>query len=255
MYTAARLFLSNGRDRSNSTLDKRSGVASTSETEHWDSPAPGKGTTVKSRVLLVDRHTLFLEAVGSLLKPDFDVMHITLHDIPEAIKLAAKYNPNILVLNPMVCGFNNIGLVRQMREAVPSAKILFLTETASLALAAAAFANGVSGFLVKHSSIADFVAALRALEQEKRFLDPSLADGNVDAALQFQSPAARLTPREFEVLGRILRGWSMKQVARELKVTPRTVAFHKYRAMQTLEVQNNAQLIEAAGRLGLLGPE
>lgn len=229
-------------------IEKRKSSPEESQKES-QRPAP------KFRVLLVDRHTLFLEAIGALLRPDYDVTCLALNKSHDVLANAVKVRPDIVVLNPMVGGFNHIGLLREVREIMPSAKILYLAEAASLPLAAAAFANGVFGFLVKNSSIDDFMTALHSLEHEERFLDPKLAEGKIDVVLQFQSPIARLTPREIEVLGLLLRGWSMKQVARELNVTPRTVAFHKYRAMQTLEVQNNAQLIEVAARLGLLGPE
>lgn len=227
---------------------KASGRPSPTDSEQDPRPA------TKCRILLVDRHTLFLEAVQSLLQTDYDVTCLTFDGPHAVLTIAARIQPDILVLNPMVDGLNHVGLVRQVREQTPSTKVLYLAENASLPLAAAAFTNGVSGFLVKNSSVDDLMKALCSLRHEQPFLDSQLADGNIDTVRRFHTPLVRLTPREVEVLGLLLRGWSMKQVARELNVTPRTVAYHKYRAMQILEVQNNAALIEAAGRLGLLGP-
>lgn len=218
-------------------------------------PAQDHRPAPKCRVLLVDRHTLFVEAIRALLKPEYDVACLTFNKPCDVLTTGARIQPDILVLNPMIDGLNHIGLVRQVRERMPLTKVLYLAESASLPLAAAAFTNGVCGFLVKNSSIDDLMAALRSLQCQKPFLDSKLADGNLDTVRQFNTPVVRLTPREIEVLGLLLRGWSMKQVARELNVAPRTVAFHKYRAMQTLNVQNNAELIEAAARFGLLSQE
>jgi DNA-binding CsgD family transcriptional regulator len=67
-------------------------------------------------------------------------------------------------------------------------------------------------------------------------------------------PAAILSDRELEVLALLVKGLTMKQVARELGITARTVAFHKYRAMEMNGLRNNADLMEFAVRNGILAP-
>ena len=115
---------------------------------------------------------------------------------------------------------------------------------------------GASGFVLKHSASVELVAAIRAALQGKTYLTPQLA-GEVLEALkegseQAGDPVAALTPRQREVLQLLAEGRSAKEIAASLGISARTVEFHKYQMMETLDLHTNAELIHFAIKHGLV---
>jgi DNA-binding NarL/FixJ family response regulator len=110
--------------------------------------------------------------------------------------------------------------------------------------------------VLKHSASVELVAAIRAALQGKTYLTPQLA-GEVLEALkegseQAGDPVAALTPRQREVLQLLAEGRSAKEVAASLGISARTVEFHKYQMMETLDLHTNAELIHFAIKHGLV---
>jgi DNA-binding NarL/FixJ family response regulator len=120
-------------------------------------------------------------------------------------------------------------------------------------LAAAAFRIGASGYLLKRSAASELQLAIREALHGRMYITPLVTDGIVGSLLQAaQNPEPELTPRQREVLQLLAEGRSMKQVADVLNVTPRTVAFHKYRMMEQLGITSSAELIQFAVRQHLV---
>jgi DNA-binding NarL/FixJ family response regulator len=121
------------------------------------------------------------------------------------------------------------------------------------AIAVEAFALGASAYLSKSSSATELCRVLHLVAAGGRYLDPAIANsiGALHAS-HSADPIVRLTPRELEVLKMLVTGMSMKAAARNLGITPRTVAFHKYRAMDILGLNGNSELIDFAVCHGLL---
>lgn len=123
------------------------------------------------------------------------------------------------------------------------------------AVAVEAFDVGASAYLSKASPAAELQRVMRLVTAGGRYLSPTIAGGSIDALFASQSadPMHRLSHRELEVLKLLLAGLPMKGVARNLGIAPRTVAFHKYRAMEQLGLRSNSELIDFAVRHRLLG--
>ena len=117
-------------------------------------------------------------------------------------------------------------------------------------LAAAAYRIGASGYLLKRSAASELLLAIREAMNGRSYLTPLVTDGVVSSLLRAAEgkPSQELTPRQREVLQLLAEGRSMKQVASVLNVTPRTVAFHKYRMMEQLHITSTAELIQFALR-------
>ena len=90
--------------------------------------------------------------------------------------------------------------------------------------------------------------AIREVMQGRSYVTPLITEALMGALLRTdqRSPAPELTPRQREVLQLLAQGRSMKEVATLLNLTPRTVAFHKYRMMEQLKVKSSAELIQYA---------
>ena len=111
---------------------------------------------------------------------------------------------------------------------------------------------GAAGFVLKHSAPAELVLALRAALQGRPFIPPDLAAELVRTAGQAADPVAAITPRQREILELLAQGKSAKEIASALGLSARTVEDHKYRLMESLGIDNSAELIRFAIRHGLV---
>ena len=114
-------------------------------------------------------------------------------------------------------------------------------------LAAEAFRSGASAYVLKRSTSSELATAIREVMQGRSYVTPLVTEGLL-GSLQTTSDhqAPELTGRQREVLQLLAEGHSMKEVASLLSLTPRTVAFHKYRMMEQLKIKSTAELIQYA---------
>jgi DNA-binding NarL/FixJ family response regulator len=122
-------------------------------------------------------------------------------------------------------------------------------------VAAEAFRAGAAGYLLKRSAGSELSLAIREVMNKRYYLTPLLTKDLVGSLVhdsRARKPLYQLTSRQREVLQLLAEGRSMKQAAAILHVSARTVAFHKYRMMQNLEVHSTAELIQFAVREGLV---
>jgi DNA-binding NarL/FixJ family response regulator len=117
-------------------------------------------------------------------------------------------------------------------------------------IAAEAFRAGASAYLLKRSPPSELLAAIREVMVGRSYLTPRMTKGLVESLLftDEPQPADALTPRQRQILQLVAEGRSMKQIAATLNITARTVAFHKYRLMASLNVKSTAELVQYAVR-------
>jgi len=150
---------------------------------------------------------------------------------------------------------NGLDAARELHRVLPSARIIFLTMNEDADVAAEAFRAGASAYLLKRSAAAELKAAVADVMNQRYYITPLLTRDLVGSFVQPQEerrPIYQLTPRQREVLQLLAEGHSMKQAAAILNVSPRTIAFHKYRMMEHLRVQSTAALVHFAVREGLI---
>ena len=202
-----------------------------------------KGT----RVLLADDHTLLLGALAKLLSEDCDVVG-QVSDGRALVAAAEELKPDVVVLDISMPLLNGIEAARQIKQKLKYVKLVFLTMNEDADLAAEAFRAGASAYLLKRSATSELPLAIREVMQGRSYVTPLVTEGLVESLLQPEArkPAHELTPRQREVLQLLAEGRSMKEVASLLNLTPRTVAFHKYRMMDELKVKSTAELVQYA---------
>jgi DNA-binding NarL/FixJ family response regulator len=202
----------------------------------------------RPRILLADDHALLLEAFRRLLEPNFEIVG-AVGDGAQLIDAAVRLSPDVIVTDVSMPRMGGLEAARRLREVLPSARIVFLTVNEDAQLAAEAFRLGASGWVLKASTATELVQAVRAALQRRRYLTPLIARGEIDALPPPAAGAAsveQLTPREREVLQLLAEGKVMKEVAAVLGITARTVAFHKYRMMESLGIRSSAELVRFA---------
>ena len=202
----------------------------------------------RPRVLLADDHRLLREAFAKLLAPDCDVVG-TVADGRAALAAAQELKPDIIVLDIAMPSLNGLDAARQIKAVLPDVKVIFLTMNEDPDVAAAAFRSGASGYLLKNSAASELLQAIREVFQGRSYVTPLATQGLVSTFLHEPDPTrkdAELSPRQREVLQLLAEGRTMKEIGRILKITPRTVAFHKYSMMETLGIKSTAVLVQLA---------
>jgi DNA-binding NarL/FixJ family response regulator len=207
------------------------------------------------RILIADDHTLVAEACKKLLESDYEIV-ATVGDGRSLVRAAAQLRPQLIIVDVSMPLLNGLDAGQQIKELIPSVKLVYLTMNHDADLAAEAFRRGASGYLLKTCAASELAIAVREVLRGKSYLSPMIAKDTVDFLLRqdkaLVEEGQRLTERQREVLQLLVEGKCMKEVAGVLNVTTRTVAFHKYRIMEVLNVKSNSELVQYAIRQHLI---
>jgi len=209
----------------------------------------------RARILLADDHTLVTEALVRLLEPQYEVVG-TVADGRALLEAVRELRPDVVIVDIAMPMLNGLDAARQIREDGLECRLIFLTMAQDADLAAEAFRVGASGYLLKTSAGWELKQAVESTLRGGSYVTPSLGPALQarPAAEPDQGPHPELTPRQREVLELLARGQSMKQVAADLGLTTRTVAFHKYQIMARFRLHSTAELIQLAIRRGVIAP-
>lgn len=211
---------------------------------------------LRPRVLLADDHLMVAEGLKSLLTPEFELLGVV-GDGRALIETAKRLRPDVIVADITMPHLNGIDAMPQLKKDNPGVKVVFLTMHRDAAYARRALEAGAMGFVLKHSAPAELVTAVRAALDGQTYITPVLA-GEVFRSIRHEprsvgDQGAKLTPRQREVLQLLAEGCSAKEVADRLQISVRTVEFHKYQMMETLQLHNSAELIHFAIKQGIVG--
>jgi DNA-binding NarL/FixJ family response regulator len=203
----------------------------------------------RPRVLLADDHRLLREAFARLLEPSCEVVG-ALADGRAVLAAAPELRPDVVVLDVAMPLLNGLDAARQLKRDMPWVKVIILTVNEDPDLAAEAFRAGASAYLLKNSAATELFQAIQEVLQGRSYVTPLATRGLLETIIQPPPEAAprsnELSQRQREVLQLLAEGHTMKEVARILDVTARTVAFHKYGMMKQLGLESSAELIQFA---------
>jgi len=204
----------------------------------------------RPRVILAVDHRLVREAFSKLLEPNCEVV-ATVEDGRALLAAAKKLCPDVVVIDVAMPLLNGLDAARQLKRLMSEVKIIVLTVSEDPDLAVEAFRAGASGFLLKNLAASELFKAIQEVQAGQAYVTPQVTHGLVGAFLDGSEPAKKsteLSPRQREVLQLLAEGHSMKEIGRILKITPRTVAFHKYGMMEQLGITSSAELVQFAIR-------
>jgi DNA-binding NarL/FixJ family response regulator len=207
----------------------------------------------KTQVLIAEDHTLIVEAFRSLLEPEFEVS--TVADGQALLAAATELKPEVILLDIGLPLLNGIDAGRQIHKLLPKSKLIVVTMYADTGIAAEALNHWASGYLLKTSAASELVQAIRTVLKGNKFVT-----SEVDRRLRDEfirnpriSRERTLTARQREVLRVLAEGYTMREAAELLHVTPRTIAFHKYRIMEEFGLKSNSELIRLAIKQRIIG--
>jgi DNA-binding NarL/FixJ family response regulator len=226
-------------------------------------PSGPGGETV--RVMVVDDHPMWRDAVArDLAEAGFDVV-ATAGDGPQAVRRARAVEPDVLVLDLNLPGLPGVEVCRQLVGSGPGGptgpRVLVLSASGEHADVLEAVKSGATGYLVKSASTRELLDAVRRTAAGDPVFTPGLAGlvlgeyrrlaGDPAPRRPDQPDAPRLTERETEVLRLVAKGLSYKQIAERLVISHRTVQNHVQNTLGKLQLHNRVELVRYAIERGL----
>jgi DNA-binding NarL/FixJ family response regulator len=208
------------------------------------------------RVLIASDQIRLSEEYAKLLQPEFQVVSVVA-DEPALMAAARELKPDVIILDLGESWANHLETRARLKKLTRMVRIVYITTTIDADIAADAARGGVSGYLQRTFDDANLVSAVREVLKGKRYLSASILhaiEGLAPGLAESHLSRKTLTDRELEVLKFLAEGRTMKEIAYILMLTPRTVAFHKYKLMERLGLQTNADLVQYAIQEHILMP-
>jgi DNA-binding NarL/FixJ family response regulator len=202
----------------------------------------------RARILIADDHRLLADACQKMLEPEFEVVGVGT-DGRWLVEAAIELKPDLAIVDISLPQLNGLDASLQIKRKRCSVKILFLTMDPDPELAAEAFRRGASGYVLKHSGAEELLTAIRKIMRGESFLSSKITQDTMTYLLRHSESVnqeKQITSRQVEILQLLAEGQSMKQIAATLRLSPGTVAFHKYNLMEKLGTANNADLFRYA---------
>ncbi len=217
----------------------------------------------KIRVMLADDHILVREGTKELLEREDDLQVVAeAGDGEEAVRLAAEYSPDVLIMDVAMPRLNGIEATKLVKAANPAIAVLVLTAYDDDQYIFAFLEAGAAGYLLKDVCMDDLIAAVRAVHEGESVLHPTITRKVIDyfsrradrqrADERERSAIEQLTNREIEVLRLAARGMTNQEIARELTISVRTVQVHLSNVFGKLEVGSRTEAVLYALRKGWL---
>jgi DNA-binding NarL/FixJ family response regulator len=211
------------------------------------------------RILIADDHEVARKGIRSLLEN-----HIgwevcgEARDGREAVELAAKMKPEVVLLDIGMPNLNGLNAARQILAADPQTRILVLTMHDSDQVVREVLSAGARGFLLKSDAGRDLVAAVEALQNNRTYFTTKVAQMVLSGYLHptdrdtESSEQNSLTPREREVIQLLAEGKTTKEVAVALSLSVKTAETHRTNLMRKLDLHSVADLTLYAVRNGIV---
>jgi two-component system response regulator NreC len=211
----------------------------------------------KIRVLIVDDHTVVRSGVRLLLEIEPDIVVVGEgRDGHEAIALTETLQPDVVLMDIAMPEMDGMAATRQIKAAWPQVNILGLTMHRVDEYFFEMLKAGASGYILKGADTSDLINAVRVVHQGGVFLYPTMAQRLVQDYLQRVKEDAdfgpALSPREREILQLLAEGYSSKEIAEKLVISPSTVHTHRSNLMSKLGLTTRHELIQFAREHGLV---
>ena len=210
------------------------------------------------RVLVVDDHTLVRDGLVRLLDMEEDLEVVAqCGSGQEALTLCQRHEPAVTVLDYNLPDLDGLEVTRRIVAMGLPTRVLILTMYASEEYAARLIRAGAAGFLVKASSTDELLHGIHKVAEGGIYISPSIMEKMVDGPAQPEEnqPERALSDRELQVLVRLARGATTREISEALELSLSTVETYRRRIREKLDLRNNADLTRFAIRRGLISLE
>lgn len=206
-------------------------------------------------ILLADEQVVVRRGLRSLLeeRPDFKICAEASNG-RDAVELAFRHRPNIVVLDVSLPFLNGIEATRKIRKLAPTTEVLIFTAHDGKDMVREAIVAGALGYVLKSETDDQIVKAIESLSQRHAFFSSGISDALLVPAVEAgpTNPVVNLTSREREVVQLVAEGNSNKMIAKALDISIKTVETHRAAAMHKLDIHSTAELVRYAIRKKLV---
>ena len=214
------------------------------------------------RVLLADDHAVMRRGIRNILEAETDIEVVgEAGDGREAICLAEKLKPHVMVVDLGMPELNGLDAIRHMRREQPEVELLVFSMHDSEELIREAFSAGARGYVLKTDAAADLTHAVKSLSRHKPFFTPRISEVILSSLVSSSAGERRtcepiahgpLSAREREILQLLAENKSNKEIAARLAISVRTVETHRRSIMQKLNANSIVELVHYAIRNGIV---
>jgi DNA-binding NarL/FixJ family response regulator len=205
------------------------------------------------RILIVDDHRVVIEGIKSALRdhPEIEVVGDAL-DGREAVKKVESVRPDIVIMDIAMPKLNGIDATIQIKAIDPGIRIIIFTMYSDREYIIDLFKAGVSGYVLKEDPMSYLILAIKAVQSGGAYFSTMASSILLDHIKELEenvvgeSGVKRLSLREREVFQLLAEGRSIKEIANQLYISPRTVESHKYSIMQKLGAASIIDLTKIA---------
>lgn len=206
------------------------------------------------KLLLVDDHPLVLESIRQLLEPSFAIVGMV-QDSEKIMSCALEQRPDVILLDACMPGLNGFAATKQLKQMLPSVKVLLVTMLTEPISISEGFRAGASGYVLKQAAAEELHAAIESVLTNKRYVSKTI-DAEVREAVEHEwfrpeGYSSDLTGRQREILVLLAQGESARHIAKQLNISMKTVEFHKANITRKLGVHTTPDLIKFALAHGL----
>lgn len=212
-------------------------------------------------ILLVDDHAMVLDALAHALQQNPDIRVVgTAANSDEALQKAAELRPKIVLLDICIPGRGAFEVARELLALGGGLRVLLLSGFLADVFIAQTLKLRLSGYILKGDPMATLVAAIRRVSEGETVYSPEVESRVIFDPVQqrfvarYESDLGMLTPRQVEVLRHLACGQSVKEIAKMMHLSQKSVDSHKYRIMNKLGIHDRVELARFAIREGLMVP-
>lgn len=209
------------------------------------------------RIVIADDHQLMREGLSSLLSQQADIRVVgEAINGREAVQLAERENPDVVVMDVSMPDLNGIDATRQILSRSPRTRVIALSMHSDRQFVAEMFRAGARGYLLKDSAFEELASAITRVAKDETYIAPRISGFRLEDYTRKEERgepllAPRLSEREREVLQMMAEGKGTKEIAADLHLSAKTVETHRQHLMDKLEMYSVAELTKFAIREGL----
>ena len=215
----------------------------------------------KKTILIVDDHPLVREGLKSILKPatEYEVVGQA-GNARDAIQMVKRLKPDLVLLDLGLPDKSGLELSREIRSISPPTRILIVSMHSKVDYIVKAFQAGATGYMTKESATERLLQGIAQVLNGEYFMDSSVSHSVVKKLMQTPEKEMKitdvgyetLTSREQEIMVLLAEGYSAKEAAAKLFISPKTVENHRTNIMNKLGLHSTLELVRYAVRLGLV---
>lgn len=201
------------------------------------------------KILIADDHAIVREGLKQIVADTSDmIVTAEASDGHEVLALLSKNNYDVVVLDMAMPGLTGLDILKQIKRETPKLPVLILSVHPEEQYAVRSLKAGASGYLTKESAPDELITAIRKVSMGGKYITSSLAEKlafelEVDAE---KPPHKTLSDREFQVMCMIAKGRTIKNIAEELFLSPKTVSTYRFRILEKMKMKSNEELTHYA---------